>query len=124
MDSTRDISVPIGLVMFDDKFLRIRFADDDSWPPDLKKDASDLQLVKIVSEQIDEWVAGGQMAYEVTPSDPKTLRFWTHVSGLLVHKTRLSEPLPMDLPSTGQDHHFAVMFRDLVSHPQNNPWKA
>lgn len=113
-DPTRDVSVPVGVALWsaDAKFVRFRLTEKSDRTSRINK-TEDLPYVGLVERQIRDWIERQELPYQKEQMLPESDEWWRHVRELLIHKIRLSEPLPIDCrdPESELDPLFASVVR-------------
>lgn len=96
LDEMKGTSVPIGVALWgsDSDAIWIRFAKEREHLKGLNKLA--YFQIEGVSKELCNWIKSGEMPYLREEIRPHTDPWWRHVSKLLVHQVRASEPRPID----------------------------
>lgn len=96
-DAQKDLSVPVGVALWspDKKFTGLRFAKESDRASQINK-AEDLPYIDLIRRKLRDWSEKQQLPYQDQPMSPDTDDWWRHVRDLLIHRVRMSEPLPID----------------------------
>lgn len=94
-DEIRGSSVPVGIVLWgsNPQQVRVRFATDKEKIKGLKGTA--YTYLRVAQQQVNNWIDSGRLPYSEIGT-PHADAWWKHVSELLVHAIRLSQPSPID----------------------------
>jgi hypothetical protein len=111
-DEIRGSSVPVGIALWSSnpQQVRIRFATNDERIKGLKGTA--YTYLRVAQQQVNQWIKNGKIPY----SDigvPHADAWWKHVSRLLVHTIRLSEPRAIDCRNVEEEAD--VLFEAVVA---------
>src|ERR1700674_17610 len=95
-DELRQTSVPVGLILWgtEAKTTRIHVASERDNLRGLKEPA--YAFIQLVKRKIENWLNEGKLPYASPDVLPNTETWWRHVSKLLVHRIRMSEPRAID----------------------------
>jgi Protein of unknown function (DUF3037) len=95
-DEMKGTSVPIGVVLWGSEAGPVitRFAQ----PADRVRGLNKMAYFQIngVQEELKKWMRTGDVPYARADFEPNTDAWWRHVSALLVHQVRASQPRPID----------------------------
>ena len=96
-DAQKDLAVPVGVALWsaDAKFVRFRLAEKSDKTARISK-TEDLPYINLVERQLREWIDRQQLPYQKEQMSPESDDWWRQVRSLLIHKVRVSEPLPID----------------------------
>jgi Protein of unknown function (DUF3037) len=96
-DPQRDLSVPVGVALWspDAQYVRFRFTEPSDRAKGINK-TDDLPHIAVTERKLQDWIEHGQLPYQDRPMTPITDEWWRHVRNLLIHRIRMSEPLPID----------------------------
>jgi Protein of unknown function (DUF3037) len=96
-DAQKDLSVPVGVALWspDARFVRLRLVEKADKRGRINK-AEDLPYIDLAERQIRNWIEQRELPYQKESMLPESDQWWRHVRELLIHKIRLSEPLPID----------------------------
>src|SRR5262249_32489931 len=95
-DEIRGSSVPVGIVLWSShpEQVRVRLASDDEKIKGLK--GTSYTYLRVIESQINQWMKSGKIPYSEAQLSPHSDTWWKHLSNLLVHSVRLSEPRAID----------------------------
>jgi hypothetical protein len=96
-DAQRDLTVPIGVALWgsDRQLAYMRFIKKNEKIAHISK-ADDLPYIDLVARNLKEWLDKKELPYQQFELSPNSDAWWKHVRDLLVHRVRVSEPLPVD----------------------------
>ena len=96
-DAQKDLSVPVGVALWstEARFVRFRFAEQSDRAHKISK-TEDLPYINLVERQLRDWIDRRELPYQKERMLPDSDEWWRHVRELLIHKVRVSEPLPID----------------------------
>ena len=96
-DSTRGVSIPVGVALWsaDAKFVRFKLAEEGDRASQISK-TEDLPYIGLVERKLRNWIEERTLPYQARPMGPESDDWWRHVQNLLIHRVRISEPLPID----------------------------
>jgi hypothetical protein len=102
-DQIRSSSVPVGIALWsaEPQQVRIKLASDKEKIKGIKGTAYDY--LRVFKSQLDQWLKSGHLPYGAPTASPHSDSWWVHLSELLVHNVRLSEPRPIDCRDVEQD---------------------
>jgi hypothetical protein len=111
-DEFRQSATPIGIVLWsaDPNCTRVRVASEKEKIKGLKSNA--YTFVRLAKGKIENWASKGTLPYASDDIKPATDEWWRHVSKLLVHGVRLSEPRAIDCRDV--DKETELLFEALV----------
>ena len=96
LDEMKGSAIPIGVVLWGSEAdtIIMRFA----VPSDKIKGLNKMAYFQIqgVRDELWKWIKSGEMPYAHSEIVPHSDSWWKHVSALLVHQIRASEPRPID----------------------------
>lgn len=111
-DEVRGTSVPVGVALWSSsgESHRVRIPRSDERVTALTSTAR--LMLEMIQEKIAGWVRSKELPYSPIELRPNTDDWWRHVSSLLVHRIRLSSPLPIDCKSPEQE--IELLFEAVV----------
>lgn len=97
VDPARDLKVPVGVAMWsaDRKSVSIRMLSEEERLSSFKT-STEFPFVAHVRDKVNSWIEEERLPYLDEPAKPWDTRWWAHAKRLLVHRTRLSDPMPVD----------------------------
>jgi len=117
-DTQRDLTVPVGVALWSDnaQFVHMRFVRKDERINRINK-ADDLPYIELVARKLADWLKKRELPYQNAEMSPHSDEWWRHVRNLLVHRVRISEPLPIDCqdPYSELDPLFNTVVRPELS---------
>ena len=114
-DADRDITVPAGVVLWDNSgdWHKIRLPFEDEQIPDLPARAG--AYLKLVTSQIEGWIRNGHLPYEPHPLRPLSHEWWEHAQNLLQHSVRIDSIRLLDVNDPEEE--METLFEAVV-HPR------
>jgi hypothetical protein len=112
-DEIRGTSVPIGVALWSPRpeWLKVRVAEKDERIKAIGKDA--YPFIRLIKAKIEEWVKQRTLPYAKGLLSPHSDEWWRHLSGLTVHKVRVSEPRPIDCQKP--DEELELLYEAIVA---------
>lgn len=97
VDPARGLEVPVGVALWsaDRKGVELRMLSEAERLTSFRA-ATDFPFVDHVHEKVKTWIRDEHLPYMETPAKPWETKWWMHVKRLLIHRTRLSDPMPVD----------------------------
>jgi hypothetical protein len=97
VDPVRGIEVPVGVALWstDRKGVKVRMLSERERLTSFKM-ATDFPFVAHVHEKVNLWINDEQLPYLDASTKPWETKWWVHAKRLLVHRTRLSDPMPVE----------------------------
>lgn len=113
IDPARGTEVPIGIALWskEHRYADVRLIEGDERLNSFRH--RDHPYVDLVKEKVASWMSQGSLPYYDGHVEPWDNRWWAHVKDLLVHRTRLSEPRPIDLTSPERD--LELLYESIVA---------
>jgi len=110
-DELRQTATPVGVVLWGtSEGARVFVASEQDRLVGLK--AGDYIFVEVAKRKILNWLKGGALSYADSSMVPNTDAWWRHISKLLIHRVRLSEPRAIDCVDV--DKEGQLLFEALV----------
>ena len=96
-DARQDWTVPVGVALWsnDTHQAWTRFVTEHEKISRISK-ADDLPYIEFTARKLRGWIASGELPLTVESLPPGSDQWWRHVSKLLIHNVRLSEPMSVD----------------------------
>jgi hypothetical protein len=112
-DEIRDASVPVGIALWSSnpKQVRIRFASAGEKIKGLGETA--YTYLRVAEQQVNQWLSSGKVPYATGHASPYSDAWWKHLSGMMVHSVRLSDPRPID--GGNVDNEADLLFEAVVA---------
>lgn len=97
VDPARGLEVPVGVALWstDRKSVKLRMLSEDERLSAFRT-ATDFPFVAHVHEKVNLWIEEEHLPYLDVPAKPWDTKWWAHAKRLLVHRTRLSDPMPVE----------------------------
>jgi len=113
-DAKREIAVPIGVALWseDANWVGVRLINSDQKVPRISR-KGDFPFIGVFERKLDSWLAGRHLPYQDQPVSPASDAWWKHLQKLLIHKTRISDPRPIDCLDPEKE--IESLFREIVS---------
>jgi hypothetical protein len=111
-DELRGTSIPVGVALWssEPKDIRIRLVRQDEHVKGLK--VGSYPYLQLINEQLSGWIKTGNLPYSSGDVSATSEDWWKHLSQLLVHKVRLSEPHAISCQDSEQE--VDLLFEALV----------
>jgi hypothetical protein len=112
-EDLKQLSVPVGVVLWGENpdNTRIRIIQEGEKVKGVKSPAH--VFIRLAKAKIENWILHGVLPYATRDLRPGTDEWWRHVSKLLVHGVRLSEPRAIDCLDV--DKEIELLYEAVVS---------
>jgi hypothetical protein len=116
-DDVSGTTVPVGVALWSSSpaRVRVRIADKERVKG---LQASARPYIELVRRQVDQWIKNERLPYASEKVSPNTEQWWSHLSNLLVHRIRVSEPHA--IACRNADEEIELLFEALVKPQRNN----
>jgi len=113
-DTKREIAVPIGVALWseDAKWVGFRVVSSDQRVSRISR-KGDFPFINVFAQKLDSWLVSNHLPYQDQTVTPTSDAWWRHLQKLLIHKTRLSDPHPIDCLDPEKE--IESLFREIVS---------
>lgn len=112
-DSMKGTSVPVGVALWSPypEFCKIRLIKEGEKTRGLPPRA--LPFIQLTEEKISEWMKTGAIPYAKGELNPANSEWWRHVSRLLIHNLRVSDPRPIECRNP--DDELELLYEAIVA---------
>lgn len=102
-DTTHGIEIPVGVALWspERQFADVRLVGSDESLEKFKQ--RDAPYVDLVHEKVRHWMKSGHLPHCDAHLEPWDNAWWTHVRELLIHRTKISEPRPIESSNPAKD---------------------